>query len=679
MECVRREPNVCNGCGQMKKAKKNINFSLRENLLRFSSLLITVLFFLTLPVQISCRCRFRNPEKGFSLIETVSFPERESEASHEDELVLNIGSKVEKILLSGDRKRMLVETNCGNVFPNESLLPYDPELLRTELWNIEFSDARQEAFSEAKTDLLSEVSSTSAFDEKGKNLFWIERENNKKVVGISALENDYIERGACPQTSVVVAKTTTFPFDSIELSAPPVYVPWGNSIPIHSTTTSQEEARALSLAESEFPSRENSLNLDKTEQVSQHPLERDQDEIISKDPSETEASRIDEQPPMRENLTIVQSLKSNDDMGDQLGTAFDSKERKGVDDSDSAADGGEFSKSNLQEKPVINVVMARQLDSDSFLVTSPKATNLKAKRVKTSLEMKNADLVWMSQSAKWLICRRFQEQDRSPDVVFTDASVETNKETDKVENEKTSDEDLENETDLCSMDWAIIPTKDRRRIIRFPKIVKMTSLLSGTNDYYPGRVVETLAVSDSEDLVATLVEEQVNDKKNSPRFKIVIWDLNVAATIDLSKATLPLLAVEVTQIAIPRRISKKDCKFSPSGIMFAARIDPRYLSVWQSTNGRSIAELGEHSGIVEAFDFSPSETRIVVGLSGRDAKIVVWDIRKGIACRVNDTFPSDVNSISAVVFSNDERFVYFANNIGEIRRWKARPNVKSSD
>ena len=120
---------------------------------------------------------------------------------------------------------------------------------------------------------------------------------------------------------------------------------------------------------------------------------------------------------------------------------------------------------------------------------------------------------------------------------------------------------------------------------------------------------------------------------------------------------------------------------SPSGKSFAARVGPHYVSVWQSTNGRPIVELGEHAGIVHDFDFSPSETKMAVGTGDSDSygEVFLWEIRKGVAFQVLDSFPHSVKSVDAVAFSSNDRYVYFATDLGEIRRWDIRPKVKRFD
>ncbi|MBP5620775.1 MAG: hypothetical protein J6X44_02040, partial [Thermoguttaceae bacterium] len=245
-------------------------------------------------------------------------------------------------------------------------------------------------------------------------------------------------------------------------------------------------------------------------------------------------------------------------------------------------------------------------------------------------------------------------------------------------------------------EWSLVLLRDRNRVVKFPSSVKMTFDNSPSYEDVKGKIVDVLDVSDEGDLVATLVEEQFSTIQqetpidltnpgapavlhnastaitNVPRYKIVIWDLNVARTVDLAKAKKPLTAIEVSQISIPAPIPRKFCKFSPGGERFAARVEPRYITIWQSANGRLSMELGEHDDIVQDFAFAPRTAKMIVGVGGKRAKLSLWEIRKGVVLRTLDDAIDHATSIDAVSFAFDERHVYFANNFGEVKRWDVR-------
>lgn len=320
-----------------------------------------------------------------------------------------------------------------------------------------------------------------------------------------------------------------------------------------------------------------------------------------------------------------------------------------------------------------NVIFTKPLETNAFKQAEKKlAFDLdgEVKRLKTSDEVKKAECVWLSPNAHWLVCRNTTKQiDFPPTTQFSNVDQE----------------------------WTLTLLRDKKRVVHFPNSVKMSFENLTSNEKIIGKVVNILAVSDAGDLVATLVEEQLSqneDKDNSyntviyrssnnsvgntaPRYKIVIWDLNVAQTVEFEKAKKPLMALEVSQISIPVPVARKYCKFSPTGERFAARVEPRYVTVWQSANGRLCSELGEHNDVVQDFAFAPRSARMIVGVGGKKhAQLVLWEIRKGIVHRTLDDVVSEPKSIEAVAFSNNENEVYFANDLGEVKRWNIRYHSK---
>ena len=299
-----------------------------------------------------------------------------------------------------------------------------------------------------------------------------------------------------------------------------------------------------------------------------------------------------------------------------------------------------------------------------------------ATRLKISEAAKGAETIWLSPNARWLVGRVGRDEEMS----------------------STGENGALAEDGEASAvgEWALTLRRDRRRVVRFPKAVKMTFAESTSNETIEGRVVDVLAVSPAGDLVATLVEEtpprpseetklseigQNSESGNAersvadgvfiPRFKIVIWDLSVPETVDWEKAKKPLRALEVAQIAVAGPVSRRFCRFSPNGQIFASRIDPRYISLWQAANGRLLVELGEHRNDVADFAFSPNGMKVAAA-TGEGARVVLWNIRKGAAHRTLRETAEEVSSIDAVAFSPDGGSVYFANDLGEIKRWDAR-------
>ncbi len=306
---------------------------------------------------------------------------------------------------------------------------------------------------------------------------------------------------------------------------------------------------------------------------------------------------------------------------------------------------------------------ARRQDGNSYDAKSDTET----KRLKLADETKRAEYARLSSNALWIICRANEDSitpEESPDVIESD--------------------------------WSLVLLRDRRRVVKIPSNIKMTFDNATSDEEIKGKVVDILDVSEKGDLVATLVEEQLprfeheypnelSDSEepttlsgsgailsDSPRYKIVIWDLNVARTVDLEKAKKPLTAIEVSQIPIPAPIPRKYCKFSPTGERFAARVEPRYVTIWQSANGRLSMELGEHDDVIQDFAFAPNSAKMIVGVGGKKARLSLWEIRKGVVLRTLDDTIDRATSIDAVSFAFDERYVFFANNLGEVRRWDVR-------
>ena len=308
-----------------------------------------------------------------------------------------------------------------------------------------------------------------------------------------------------------------------------------------------------------------------------------------------------------------------------------------------------------------NSVLTKPLDKSSF---PNEGDGSEIQHMRTSDETKSASCVWLSPQARWIVCY-------NPGASESDGGDGT-----------------------ATSDWALTLLRDKKRVVRFPAKVKMTFDNATSNETIEGKIIDVLDVSDQGDLAATLVEEQFPEIASenadffvgkagengapietpnfgtlSPRYKIVIWDLNVARTVDLQKAKKPLMAIEVTQIAINAPVSRRFCKFSPSGDRIAARLEPKYITIWQSANGIRRQELEEQPDVVHDFAFAPHSSKLAVAVGGKHAQLILWEVRRGEKLRELEEIDPSVASIDAVAFTQDERHVYFANNFGEIKRW----------
>ncbi|MBR5626029.1 MAG: hypothetical protein IKW74_00230 [Thermoguttaceae bacterium] len=201
-----------------------------------------------------------------------------------------------------------------------------------------------------------------------------------------------------------------------------------------------------------------------------------------------------------------------------------------------------------------------------------------------------------------------------------------------------------------------------------------------------GHVTDVLAFSPDGDFVATLVTPvsetnkvnwkpedsstgSLSDRKvKIPRY-IVIWDLKTARTIELEKAKLPLFALEISQIHILDDVNRNLCRFSPNGSMIAVRSKSHYVGIWRTINGQLLTELGKHNGEIRALDFSPNNLNLVVGTSGSESRLSLWDIRKGKLQRTFDNSDPESSGITALTYSPRGSSVYFGTTTGDVREW----------
>ena len=548
---------------------------------------------------------------------------------HRPDLILSVDERVASITLSHDSKRMILETLLEDEPENnEGKLA---ESYGVEIWNIEFTEARPEAFTQATPYLVASDLGSAAFDEDGGRIFWTGQETPRTLARAYDARSDYeVVRGAD-----AIAQE----LDQLEAQRP-VYV-----------------ARAAE--ETSFPQ---PLFFDGSSNSSPNLPELTSEPYYVELPDTTSATPSEQTPSQESHVAATPET-----------------------------DASPIWNSSYGKRALENVVLTKPFDSDQYIMGAQaigKKVDLSAKRMKIADETRYADSVRFSPNARWIICEAFNEE-QYQFITLAEAQEAAKDESDAaVQSANTEGADAKEKTpsvepEPFEKNWAIIPLRDRKRVVRFPETIKMTFDSSTSDEEILGRVVDVLDVSDQGDLVATLVEElpanaatgstSGSGANGALRYKIVIWDLLVAKTVEFEKAKLPLRALEVAQIAIPYPVERRFCKFSPSGKTFAARVEPKCVSLWQSASGRPISLLGDHSGIVRSFAFAPGETKMIVGIGGKRAQLTLWEIRKEAIYRTLEDDAYDAKSIDAVAFSNDERYVYYANDVGEIKRWNTRP------
>ena len=484
------------------------------------------------------------------------------------ELVFQTGGRVERLQISNNSRRALVERRLDDNVPwddypslfeqQKALAEENPGSIGIELWNIDFADARLETIYPNQIGITSSTLNSAVFDEKGDRLFWTERDISSKFSLSSIEDNALVSQSLDLNLAASVSKGA--PADE----------------EIYTSNNGASNTSSL-------PNAKNSL-----EDNPNPPI------VLAKSSEES--------------TVIARSIATR-------------------------------------------VLETRSSRQDGTSVLSPSE---EIKHIKIPDEAKRATSIRPSLKSRWLICGMSDSFNL---------------------NESGNSEE--------SSDWYLVLLRDRRRVVHFPSTVKMTFDNATSDEEISGRIVDVLDVSDEGDLCATLVEETVTAKQTSettnfsfsspaPRYKIVVWDLYVARTVDINKAKKPLMAIEVTQIPISTPIPRKYCKFSPTGERLAARVEPRYITIWQSTNGRRSIELGEHADVIRDFDFAPRGTKLVASTGGTRPQVVLWEIRQGAVHRTLDDSTIGSTSIDSVTFSPDGDFVYFANNLGEVKRWNVQ-------
>ncbi len=521
--------------------------------------------------------------------------------------VMNAGAQVKRIKVSKNLSRLIIEKE--NIYPQDDSLC--PSSYTAELWNIEFNEARTEDFGENKSTICSAVTNMAAFSTKGERLFWIENFQNS-----SNFPEEQVVRGMSQEEVV-----QTFSPIIEELPTPPLYLPWNvtkESNPVSSDNLSP-------------------LHTDKTEDSFKTTMQ------------ETENNGND-------------PLQTSTNNSSSLGSSSPAESTDSVESSGGSQDSQSNDPNTLPELFTNegHTVSTRLLETNPLQTDYSYQKKLaKTFKLKIPEEVKNSTEVWLSSDAQWLVCRQPMSNSLNPPPLNT-PSEDSNR--DSKEPQSSPQENGE-----VSQEWLMVPIQETQRVIRFPEPIPLSSDEFPSPPPVEGRIKDILAVSNTEDLVATLVEAKSPTSQSKPIHKIVIWDLHVGKTVDLQKAKKPLKAIELSQISISGSISRQKCKFSASGKLFATINDSTSLSIWQSTNGRQITEIGEHNETITDFDLFPNEMEVAIASVGISPEITIWDIRNGAKLQEfleNTSAPRPISSITIPC----DQIIFFVTDDGEVKR-----------
>ncbi|MDO5309527.1 MAG: WD40 repeat domain-containing protein [Planctomycetia bacterium] len=627
------------------------------------------------------------------------------------DLVLQTESNVEQIRIAPDARHILVESSASaDPALFASFDSIDHQLVAVELWNIEFADPRRETFAYDRASIATNLQAV-AFDKTGKRLFWSDKEVRAGLLAqqsqyTTANDDKYIIRGASYDQLHVGRYYASVPQNNDEDNNDVTFMP----VPYHAPLASQHNAPS-SLNENDFPDlnelfqpTESEINApdangylemaaipsDVTTRLPYIPAQGTSQTLPENAPGIPWGNQtLDDYPTLTQNDVeeqtldplatndelILQEEDANPDASEEQTAQEQEQESAQVEEQEESEQTEETIQVDprdvmtLQEfesmESLQNVVLTKSLASTAslFMVPRNNAATLDdaVKHIKTAPEMKAANAIWISQGSQWIVCRGNQDAD---DMIQNLKQLDQ-----KVNRPEENAKSTETQKVEYNPNWALVSLRDRKRVVRFPLNVKMTFDASASDDEISGQIVDILDVSDAGELVATLVEEYPENSLNqSPRYKIVIWDLNTPTNVPLEKAKQPLMAPEVAQIAIAAPITRRFCKFNHDGSIIAARVEPKYVSMWQAANGKLVAELGEHRDVITDFDFAYGESKLAVATSAGVARVVLWEIRKGIVLKTLDDSYDSKNAV-AVAFTNDNQYVYFANDLGQIKRW----------
>ncbi len=207
-------------------------------------------------------------------------------------------------------------------------------------------------------------------------------------------------------------------------------------------------------------------------------------------------------------------------------------------------------------------------------------------------------------------------------------------------------------------------TEDPVKEVCFPESYKSKTEERETH------VSRVLAISPDGMLAATLMAPSPETGGGQDQ-TIAVWDLSTAHSIPVEKAKkLPLEALFVSEFHIRDNAAGRICAFSHDGQMFAVRNKQKYVGIWQTASGKILSEFGEHRQPITALQFTPNNTKLVIGTGENSGRLILWDVRKGRLLRTYNDPEKRSRKITAIQVSPDGNLVYFGNDRGNVNQWE---------
>lgn len=181
------------------------------------------------------------------------------------------------------------------------------------------------------------------------------------------------------------------------------------------------------------------------------------------------------------------------------------------------------------------------------------------------------------------------------------------------------------------------------------------------------QIARVLAFSPDGAFAAALMTPGMSDDTRNQT--VSIWDLSTARSVPSDKAK-KLEALFVSEFPVSDNTAGRICAFSHDGQMFVIRNKEKYADIRQTASGKLLLELGEHKQPITAVQFSPNNTKLVIGTGEEFGRLVLWDVRKGRLLRTFDDPETKSRKITAVQFSPDGSLIYFGNDRGNVAQWE---------